>query len=86
MCLVREGAYQRRGEAVSEQEMPMSTERESRLKNVSLTTFFGGKDKGRCLQLTSPYGKSYIQVDRHEARLLIMDLIDYLDDALKETP
>ena len=61
----------------------MSTERMGRLPNMyHLNTYFGGKDKGVCLQVTFELDRGYIQLDRSDASRMIKDLIDYLDDDL----
>jgi len=62
----------------------MSTERKSRLPdNYQLTTFYGGANRGVCLQVT-PINDVYMQLSKADVHALMMDLLDYEADALEE--
>lgn len=61
----------------------MSTEMKSNTR-FFLTRFWGGKSRGKCLQIESPYGgytdgPGYIQVTKDEAVLL-----QFANDSLEE--
>ena len=69
----------------------MSTERNpitsEHSEQVSVTSFSGGADRGRCLQLTQAnvrggryVGTGHVQLDVTQACLLAMHLMDWLDD------
>jgi len=56
-----------------------------------LTRFYGGKDRGVCLQVTirelmgrSSYEEGYITVNKQEALELARSLIMFADDTLEE--
>ena len=67
----------------------MSTELKSHAKDLSLTRFFGGKDRGSCVQVTQkrfdptekrgPADKFFdsVQLTRAQAAALAADLLDF---------
>ena len=65
----------------------MSTELKSHANSVSLTRFFGGKERGSCVQVTQPnpdYDSdaggdmfSHVQLTRAQAAALAADLQDF---------
>ena len=67
----------------------MSTELKSHAKGVSLTRFFGGKERGTCVQVThkrfnpaenrGPADKFFdsVQLTRAQAAALAADLLDF---------
>ena len=58
----------------------MATELKSRTEDVSLTRFFGGQERGTCVQVTTTYTANpedffkHISLSRDEARTLAADL------------
>jgi len=68
----------------------MSTERNELTSNnseaISVTSFSGGKERGRCLQLTQAQrdtnsgwsDMSYVQLDKEQAMLLVADITRWL--------
>ena len=67
----------------------MSTDRKSRNEEIHLTTFFGGKERGKCLQIgmdNTEDGYGYIQLTKQEAYCLNKDLQDFCNDDLPEYP
>ena len=58
----------------------MATELKSNTQDVSLTRFFGGQDRGTCVQVTTTYTADprdffkHISLTRDEARTLAADL------------
>lgn len=58
----------------------MSTELKSNLKDVSLTRFWGGEDRGTCIQVTTTYTSrkddffKHISLTREQALELAKDL------------
>jgi hypothetical protein len=68
----------------------MSTEMKGTTRHL-LTRFYGGKDRGVCLQVTirelmgrSSYEEGYITVNKQEALELARSLIMFADDTLEE--
>ncbi len=65
----------------------MSTELKSHAQNVQLTRFFGGKERGSCVQISLPCKKKdlgvvdqffdSIQLTRAQAAALSADLLDF---------
>ncbi len=55
----------------------MSTEIESNMKDHLLVEYFGGRDVGVCLQVTSTTSDRYIQLNMLEAAELAYDLAQY---------
>lgn len=65
----------------------MSTEIKSHANGVSLTRFFGGKERGSCVQVTQPNPNfdsdaggdmfSHVQLTRAQAAALAADLQDF---------
>lgn len=61
----------------------MSTELKSNLENFNLTRFYGGKERGVCLQLSqrefkeTPRASGYVQLTREEAMKLALQLLEF---------
>lgn len=58
----------------------MSTELKSHADRVTLTRFFGGWDRGVCVQVTVDSGAGqfdYVQLTRAQAAALSSDLLDF---------
>lgn len=64
----------------------MSTELRPVTEKITQTRFFGGKDRGACVQVTqsgqemtgfNPIGVGYIQLTRTEAALLAAELLRF---------
>ena len=64
----------------------MSTERVTRDNNpYSLTTFYGGKERGRCIQVTQEDTPSwFLEMTEDEAKALAFDLLAFVMDELPE--
>jgi hypothetical protein len=73
----------------------MSTERtpltSEHSEDVSVTSFSGGRERGRCLQLTQAnvrggryVGTGHVQLDEDQAALLALDILDWLDGSRSE--
>ncbi len=65
---------------------PMSTQLKSHAADVTLTRFFGGKDRGSCVQVTQPTPKNeqrsfnffnHVQLTRAQAAALARDLLEF---------
>ena len=58
----------------------MSTDLKSRTQDVSLTRFYGGSDRGTCVQVTTTYTANpedffkHVSLTRDQARTLAADL------------
>jgi len=61
----------------------MATELKSTTEDVSLTRFWGGEQRGTCVQVTTTYTANpedffkHISLTRDEARTLAADLLDF---------
>jgi len=58
----------------------MSTELKSHAERVSLTRFFGGLERGTCVQVTVNQGKAFekaVSLTRSQAAALAADLLDF---------
>ena len=58
----------------------MATDLKSHAKDVSLTRFFGGEDKGSCVQVTTKTDANqfqYVSLTRAQAAALAADLLDF---------
>lgn len=63
----------------------MSTELQNRVERISLTRFFGGKERGPCIQLTwdlprkvkSNQNWAMLQLTKTEAAELAKDLLEF---------
>jgi hypothetical protein len=55
----------------------MSTKLKSHAADVSLTRFFGGSDRGTCVQVTERVTHNYVQLTRAQAAALAADLLDF---------
>ena len=68
----------------------MSTELHSNTNGFATTRFFGGEDRGLCLQVTHLNSAShhrdagFIQVTREEALLLAQDLLAFVNGTSEE--
>ena len=54
----------------------MATELQSHAKDVNLTRFFGGKDRGVCVQLTTGW-QEHVSLTRAQAAAVAADLMDF---------
>ena len=54
----------------------MSTELKSSNADINLTRFFGGKDRGVCVQITTGW-QEHIQLTREQAGQLAADLLAF---------
>jgi hypothetical protein len=64
---------------------PMSTELRSHADRVSLTRFWGGTDRGVCVQVTEEVTHSHVQLTRAQAAALAADLLDFAQGREQET-
>ena len=57
----------------------MSTELKSHAAGVTLTRFFGGSDRGSCVQVTAGrgVGGDFVQLTRAQAAAVARDLMDF---------
>lgn len=57
----------------------MSTKLKSHADRVKLTRFFGGSDRGACVQVTVDLGRRFanVQLTRAQAAALSADLLDF---------
>jgi hypothetical protein len=57
----------------------MATELKSHAAEVTLTRFFGGSDRGTCVQVTAGrgVGGDFVQLTRAQAAALAADLLDF---------
>jgi hypothetical protein len=57
----------------------MATELKSHTAEVTLTRFFGGSDRGTCVQVTAGrgFGGDFVQLTRAQAAALAADLLDF---------
>jgi hypothetical protein len=55
----------------------MSTELKSHADDVTLTRFFGGSDRGVCVQVTERVTHNFVQLTRAQAAALAADLMDF---------
>ena len=58
----------------------MSTELKSHTERVKLTRFFGGSDRGTCIQVTVNHGKAFennVALTRSQAAELAADLLEF---------
>ena len=68
----------------------MATELKSTTEDVCLTRFYGGKDRGTCVQVTTTYTANpedffkHISLTRNEARTLAADLAAFAAGAEEE--
>ena len=78
----------------------MSTELKSNVEDIDQTRFFGGVDKGVCVQLTQPRSKTTLspklditdemwtclQLTKEQARALAHDLLAFADGKEESAP
>jgi len=55
----------------------MSTELKSHAQDITLTRFFGGSDRGACVQVTERVTHNFVQLTRAQAAALAADLLDF---------
>ena len=51
--------------------------------DVGMTSFFGGKEQGRCLQLT-PMNKDFVQMNERQAVELAIALLEFVNESRPE--
>ena len=56
----------------------MATDLKSTDKNVMLTRFWGGVDRGTCVQITTDW-QEHISLTREQARAVAQDLLAFAD-------
>ena len=56
----------------------MATDLKSTTERVQLTRFWGGQDRGTCVQVTTGW-QEHVQLTREEARTLAEDLMAFAD-------
>jgi len=54
----------------------MATDLKTRDKAVMMTRFYGGEERGTCVQVSTDYGE-YIRLTREQAEQLALDLLDF---------
>ena len=54
----------------------MATDLKSNTEDVMLTRFWGGEERGTCVQVSTDYGE-YIRLSRAQAQQLAQDLLDF---------
>jgi hypothetical protein len=54
----------------------MATDLKTRDKAVLLTRYYGGEERGTCVQVSTDFGQ-YIQLTRKQAEQLALDLLDF---------
>ena len=54
----------------------MATDLKTRDKAVMMTRFYGGEERGTCVQVSTDYGE-YIRLSRAQAEQLAQDLLDF---------
>ena len=62
----------------------MATDLKTRDKAVMMTRFYGGEERGTCLQVSTDYGE-YIRLSRAQAEQLALDLMDFAAGAEEES-
>ena len=60
----------------------MATDLKSHADNVSLTRFFGGSDRGVCVQVT--VDRDFVHLTRSQVAALAADLMDFAQKREKE--
>jgi len=55
----------------------MATELKSHADRVALTRFFGGSDRGVCVQVTEEVTHNHVALTRAQAAALAADLLDF---------
>jgi len=54
----------------------MATDLKSTDKDIQLTRFYGGADRGTCIQVTTDW-QEHISLTREQAERLALDLLDF---------
>ena len=57
----------------------MATNLESRTQDVALTRFWGGQERGTCVQVNARKWQGHVQLTREEAAQLAQDLMAFAD-------
>ena len=55
----------------------MATDLRSKTQGVQLTRFWGGEDRGACVQVTPTSLEQFVTLSREEARTLANDLLAF---------
>jgi len=58
----------------------MATELKTQAQGVKMTRFFGGLERGVCVQVDSNKFRGNIQLTREQARRLAQDLLAFADE------
>ena len=61
----------------------MATDLKTRDKAVMMTRFYGGEERGTCVQVSTDYGE-YIRLSRAQAEQLAQDLMAFADGKEQE--
>jgi len=61
----------------------MATDLKSTDRDVKLTRFWGGKDRGTCVQITTDW-QEHVSLTREQARAVALDLLDFADNRERE--
>jgi hypothetical protein len=56
----------------------MATDLKSNAQDVSLTRFWGGQDRGTCVQITTDW-QEHVSLTREQARAVAEDLLAFAD-------
>jgi hypothetical protein len=62
----------------------MATDLKTRDKAVMMTRFYGGEERGTCVQVSTDYGE-YIRLSRAQAQQLALDLAAFAQGQEEET-
>ena len=62
----------------------MATDLKTSTSNVQLTRFFGGEDRGVCVQVSSTKWNEQVQLTRAQAFALAQDLMQFAKGKEKE--
>ena len=55
----------------------MATDLKTQAQGVKMTRFFGGLERGVCVQVDSDKFRGHVQLTREQARRLATDLMDF---------
>jgi hypothetical protein len=62
----------------------MSTDLKTNMKHHIATEFYGGIERGRCIQITSRNQNGWIQLTRGEAMDLVDTLLEFVADVMED--
>lgn len=65
--------------SIDNKESKMATDLKTQAQGVKLTRFFGGLERGVCVQVDSDKFRGHIQLTREQARRLAKDLEAFAD-------